>query len=81
MDPRLKSAGALYLFFVLGVFLVFVPWSPIWEHAIISIRPSVTATLLGTGWVRGGVSGLGLLDLVLAMREVFDLASGRRGAE
>jgi hypothetical protein len=79
LDPRLKSAGALYFFFVLGVFLVFVPWSPIWDHAMLVIQPLEAAGVLGSGWVRGGVSGLGVLDLILALREGLFLASTSRG--
>jgi hypothetical protein len=79
LDPRLKSAGALYFFFVLGVFLVFVPWSPIWDHAILAIAPFKAAGMLGSGWVRGSVSGLGVLDLILAIRESLFLASTSKG--
>ncbi len=80
LDPRLKSAGTLYFFFVLGVFLVFVPWSPIWDHAIVTISPFRVANLLGSGWVRGSVSGLGVFDLILAVREALFLISTSKGA-
>jgi len=76
LDPRLKSAVVLYVFFVLGMFLLFVPWTPIWDRAVVSIAPSRAMQVLSSGWVRGAVSGLGLLDLVLAVQELLTLTGG-----
>ena len=77
MDPRLRHAAQLYLFFIFGVFLVVAPWSLIWDHMVISIAPSGMAGALSTGWVRGAISGLGLLDLILALQQAGLLFIGK----
>ena len=78
MDPRLRHAAQLYLFFIFGVFLVVSPWSLIWDHMVVSISPSGMAGVLRTGWVRGAISGLGLLDLFLALQQLTLLFTGNR---
>ncbi|MBD3869058.1 MAG: hypothetical protein IFK94_13120 [Acidobacteria bacterium] len=74
MDRRLRHAAQLYCFFIFGVFLVVAPWSLIWDHMVVSISPSGLAGVLRTGWVRGAASGLGVLDLLLALQQVGLLA-------
>jgi hypothetical protein len=61
-----------------GLLLVFVPWSPFWERNYFAdLVPSI-------GWVtrnffmRGAVSGLGLVNLVAGLAEMFSLFSSRR---
>ena len=49
-----------------GVLLVFLPWSPFWESNFFLQRfPELTHVLLSP-FLRGAVTGLGLLDVVLA---------------
>jgi hypothetical protein len=78
LDPRLRHAAQLYFFFIFGVFLVVAPWSMIWDHMAVSIYPPGVAGILRTGWVRGGISGLGLLDILLAVRQTGLLVTGDR---
>ncbi len=80
MDPRLSHAARLYFFFIFGAFLLVSPWSLIWEHMVVSLSPSALTGVLRSGWVRGGVSGLGLLDLLLAVRQATRLMTGNREA-
>jgi hypothetical protein len=78
LDPRLSQATRLYFFFIFGAFLLVSPWSLIWDHMVVSLSPSGGAGVLRSGWVRGGVSGLGLLDLLLAVRQATRLMTGNR---
>jgi len=54
------------LCFQLGVLLVFVPWSAFWERNYFLERfPELIPYLLNP-FVRGAITGLGLLDIVIA---------------
>lgn len=70
MDVRLKTALQAYAFAVVGSFLVLAPWSAIYDQAVLDLaRPDGPAPFLGSGWVRGAISGLGIVDLAIAVRE------------
>lgn len=52
--------------FELGVLLVLVPWSPFWERNYFLERYPELIPFLMNHYVRGAISGLGLLDVVIA---------------
>ncbi|MGD0840961.1 MAG: hypothetical protein ABSA32_07385 [Candidatus Acidiferrales bacterium] len=53
-------------FFLLGVLLLFLPWLGLWEHNyFLSKYPAMIPYALHPS-VRGAVSGLGALDIVMA---------------
>ena len=66
LDTRILSAFALYSFLILGVFLLVAPWTPIWEQATMSLLPTALGEWATGGWIRGMVSAIGALDLVVA---------------
>ena len=52
--------------FVLGVLLMYLPWSDAWERNLfLNPYPWLNAVLKNS-WVRGGITGLGVLDIVIA---------------
>jgi hypothetical protein len=53
-------------FFLLGVLLIFLPWLGPWEHNYFLTRYPALIPILLHPSVRGAVSGLGALDVVLA---------------
>lgn len=54
---------------LVGIILVAVPWTALWDaNYLLQPYPSVRALLL-SGYVRGTVSGLGLVNIVLALDE------------
>ena len=57
---------SLYAFMVLGLFLLVVPWTPVWERVMSGWSSDTLGAWVRAGWVRGVVSGLGALDLVVA---------------
>ena len=61
---------------MLGLFLVVVPWTPVWTQATHALLPRHVAPWVLSGWVRGGASGLGALDLAIALRVALDLWRG-----
>ena len=50
-------------------FLIAVPWTPLWDLGTLVLAPTALGDWVRTGWVRGGISGLGALDLIVAGRE------------
>ena len=61
----------LYLLYCVeaGIFLLLVPWSPVWIHNYFAQIP-VLRPILGSGYLRGAVSALGLLHLAVAARDL-----------
>jgi hypothetical protein len=53
---------------LLGLLLVAGPWTPMWTVAACSVLPRWWAGWALSGWVRGLASGLGAVDLVVAVQ-------------
>ncbi len=53
-------------FFLLGVLLIFLPWLGPWERNYFLTRYPALIPILLHPSVRGAISGLGALDIVLA---------------
>ena len=68
MQSRIGAALSLYAFAVLGLFLFVAPWTPVWTQATYTLLPERIGRWVLTGWVRGIVSGLGALDLLIAVQ-------------
>ena len=69
MDHRLRAVATLYVLGLLGVFLVAVPWTAVWDRATLAFVPTTLGGLVRSGWFRGAVCGLGALDLLAAAEE------------
>ena len=69
MASRIRTALLVYTFAALGVFLLAVPWSPVWEATTAPYVPTAAGPWLRSGFLRGLVSGLGALNLVAAWNE------------
>lgn len=77
------SARLTVIFFILicleiGALLVFLPWHPSWKdnHLLILVAeklhwPSLVPTMM-SGYVRGAVCGLGLLNIILGGWEIIN---------
>lgn len=54
---------------LVGTILIVVPWTALWDtNYLLQPYPAVRALLL-SGYLRGTVSGLGLLNILLAVDE------------
>ncbi len=66
---------------MVGLLLLWVPWSPLWDSAnwVLFSVPWLRAVVLSP-WFRGGVTGLGLVNLVPACVDVVEIVTshGRR---
>jgi hypothetical protein len=61
-----------------GFLLVFVPWSPFWERNYFADLVPAVGWFMRNLFVRGAVSGLGLVNLVAGIAELFSVFSSRR---
>ena len=66
---RLLAVAFILFCFEIGLFLVFVPWSNLWEHNALLLYLPVRALLMNN-FVRGAVSGLGVVDVFLGLGEL-----------
>jgi hypothetical protein len=79
---RLSSVLFVIFCFELGLFLLIYPWTDAWTENYLSL---LAPARLETGWrllwnnsyVRGGVSGVGLANIWIAVGEVFRMFSRR----
>ena len=72
----------LVIFFVeVGLVLAVVPWSGYWERNYFANVSPVMHTLVTNNFVRGAVSGLGVVNLVAAATELVSLFAARRSRD
>ena len=80
MGSTLRAALHAYVFGLVGVFLLAAPWSPLWDNLALVLSPTHWAGIARAGWLRGLVSGLGALNLWVALRAGAELWRSVRGA-
>lgn len=68
MAHRLLRAILLLLWLELGLLIILLPWSAFWDthNYFINRYPSLIPVLLNP-YLRGAISGLGVVDAVLAV--------------
>jgi len=68
-------------FLEVGLLLVLLPWSSFWErNYFVSLLPSLL-DLLRNNYLRGAVSGLGVVNLLVGFYDLSDLLMARRFGE
>jgi hypothetical protein len=71
------SALSVLSSFLVGVVLVVAPWTALWDgNVLLHPSPALRALML-SAFTRGAVSGLGLVNIVLALDEARHLLAGR----
>ena len=66
------------LFFEVGIVLTVVPWSIYWDHNYFVESMPLVRLLVTNYFVRGAVTGLGLVNLATAAAELLSLFAARR---
>jgi hypothetical protein len=66
------------LFFEVGIVLSVVPWSVYWDRNYFAESVPLLHLLVTNNFVRGAVTGLGLLNLATALVELLSLFTARR---
>jgi hypothetical protein len=65
-------------FLEVGLLLVLVPWSAFWErNYFVALFPPLL-DILRNNYVRGAVSGLGVVNLLVGFHDLSDLLMTRR---
>ena len=66
------------LFLEVGFVLLVVPWSPFWERNYFAqLYPSLQA-FMANNFVRGAVSGIGVINIVAGLVDLVSLIVSRR---
>jgi hypothetical protein len=73
----LASLLSIVCSLLVGGVLVVVPWTPWWEVSyLLPPHPAVRGILL-SAFTRGAVSGLGLVNIVIALYDAHEQMAGR----
>jgi hypothetical protein len=67
-------------FLEVGFVLLVVPWSTYWDRNFFSQAWPALHALLTSNYVRGAVSGLGIVNVLAAVGEIAELFDGRPGS-
>jgi len=67
---RLLAIAFILFCFEIGVFLVIVPWTVLWENNFLLDHVPMFRPLMLNNFVRGAVSGLGVIDLFVGLSEL-----------
>jgi hypothetical protein len=64
-----------------GIFLCWAPWTGFWQRTFVSFSWPRLGMLMLDPWVRGAVTGFGLVHLVWAVHDLETLLSWRSRRE
>jgi hypothetical protein len=70
----------IVLFLEVGLLLTVVPWSTYWDRNYFTQATPWLRRVLGSNYVRGAVTGLGIVNLVAALVDAVALAGAVRVA-
>ncbi|MDE3137586.1 MAG: hypothetical protein KGL59_13500 [Acidobacteriota bacterium] len=66
INDRLGRVVLAFAWFDLGLLVMLLPWTRLWEsNSLLAHYPGLIPIVL-SGYVRGIVSGIGVLDMVIA---------------
>ena len=72
----------LIIFFLeVGLVLGLAPWSAYWDRNYFAETMPAVHALMSNNFVRGAISGLGLVNICAAAVDLFGLFSARRNTE
>lgn len=72
MTLRVRRLLAAAFFFEAGLVLLILPWSGFWDRNLLLEWSGALYELTRSGYVRGAVSGLGIVNLWVGIVEVFE---------
>ena len=78
---RWRRALGILVCLEVGIFLLVAPWSPLWTGNLLLDYYPAWQSLFGNHFLRGAVSGLGLLNLWFAFRGVWEFHTAGSAGE
>jgi hypothetical protein len=76
-DLRLRRILFAAYFIEVGLVLIVLPWSAFWDRNLFLEWSTFVYDLTRSPFVRGAISGLGLVNVGVGCAEVFDALVGR----
>jgi hypothetical protein len=73
----MKRLVLVALFLEVGLVLVIVPWSAFWERNYFAQAVPAVHALITNNFVRGAISGLGLINMYVGLTELISTVSAR----
>jgi hypothetical protein len=64
---RIVRIPVLLLWLVLGLALILLPWSEIWENNYFLYQYPALGLVLKSSFLRGAISGLGFMNVLLSL--------------
>jgi hypothetical protein len=77
----LKRLLLVAYFIEVGLLLVLVPWSPFWERNYFLTAFPALLEIVSNNYLRGAVSGLGVVNLLMGFNELASVLLARRRME
>jgi hypothetical protein len=77
----LKRLLLVAYFIEVGLLLVLVPWSPFWERNYFLTAFPELLEIVSNNYLRGAVSGLGVVNLLMGFNELASVLLARRRME
>jgi len=74
----LKRLLFVAYFLEVGLLLVLVPWSGFWDRNYFAVTFPTLREVLHNNYLRGAVSGLGIVNLLLGFEELASVLWARR---
>lgn len=76
---RVLVRRLIYVAFFLevGLLLIVVPWSGFWDRNYFAAVYPPLRSIIGSNFVRGGVTGLGVVNLVAGLADLTLIFTGR----
>src|SRR5215813_107977 len=84
MSAKLTLVFFILICFEIGFLLVILPWVPYWDDnylldaASLKLHTPWLATAMKSGFVRGAVTGLGIINLLLGVWEIVNFKQTAR---
>jgi hypothetical protein len=77
----LKRLLLVAYFIEVGLLLVLVPWSPFWDRNYFLTAFPALHDIIRNNYMRGAVSGLGVVNLLMGFKELTSVLVARRRME
>jgi hypothetical protein len=77
MSAKITVIVYILICFEVGILLLILPWTPYWEDNFFlyyitnKLNAAWVPTLLTSGYVKGAVTGLGALNILAGLRDIF----------